>query len=107
MTAGGYITSILSWGVRHAFGDRHQKGELVHLYRRYNVSRPEVFGSAAGDTEFDPETSEADFPVEFDRQTAPTILEQYSDLRDALRGVLVRRIGLAEQREFRNPYVLV
>lgn len=39
---------------------------LAAVCRRYDMARLEVFGSAARGTDFDPQTSEADFLVEFD-----------------------------------------
>lgn len=42
-----------------------KREELVELCRRHGVARLEVFGSAARGTDFDPQTSDADFLVEF------------------------------------------
>ena len=54
-----------------AIADKRE--ELAELCRQYDVARLEVFGSAARGTDFDPETSDADFLVEFDpdRPVAP------------------------------------
>lgn len=43
-----------------------KKEELAAICRRYGVARLDVFGSAARGTDFDPQTSDADFLVEFD-----------------------------------------
>ena len=42
-----------------------KRDEIAGICRRYRVSRLEVFGSAARGTDFDPETSDADFIVRF------------------------------------------
>ena len=42
-----------------------KKDELAELCRRYGVARLEVFGSAARGTDFDPQSSDADFLVAF------------------------------------------
>ena len=44
----------------------NKKTRLIELCHQYDVARLEVFGSAARGTDFDPQTSEADFLVEFE-----------------------------------------
>lgn len=82
-----------------------KKEELAQLRRRYGVARLEVFGSAARDTDFDPQSSDADFLVEFrpDRGLAP--FDQFFDLADALRQILGRPVDLVEVGTVRNPYL--
>ena len=82
-----------------------KKRELADLCRRYDVVRLEVFGSAARGTDFDPETSDADFLVEFDPNSLMPPFEQFFGLVDALREVLGRPVDLVENHEFRNPYL--
>ena len=82
-----------------------KREELVELCRRHGVVRLEVFGSAARAADFDPQTSDADFLVEFDPQSAPATLDQYFDFRDALRDALGRPVDLVEPRAIRNPYL--
>ena len=78
---------------------------LVQLCRLHGVARLEVFGSAARGTDFDPQTSDADFLVEFrlDNDRAP--LRQYFDFADALRQTLGRSVDLVEADAIRNPYL--
>ncbi len=47
------------------------KDKLAELCRRYGVARLEVFGSAGRGTDFDPDSSDVDFLVEFDLGSAP------------------------------------
>ena len=71
--------------------------------RRLNVRRLEVFGSAArGD--FDPETSDIDFLVEFNEHDTPGISKRYFDLERSLMALFDRKVDLVVWRHFENPY---
>ncbi len=48
-----------------------KKEEVAALCRRHGVARPGEFGSAARGADFDPETSDADFLVEFSPAAGP------------------------------------
>ena len=82
-----------------------KKERLAELCRRYDVVRLEVFGSAARGTDFNPDTSDADFLVEFDPDSDLPPFEQFFGLVDALSDVLGRPVDLVENHEFRNPYL--
>ena len=82
-----------------------KRNELAQLCRRHGVARLEVFGSAARGADFDPSTSDADFLVQFDPRSGPPTLDQYFDLRDALRHALGRPVDLVEPEAIRNPYL--
>lgn len=82
-----------------------KREELAELCRRYDVVRLEIFGSAARATAFDPETSDADFLVEFNPDSDLSPFEQYFDLIEALRKTLGIPVNLVENHEFRNPYL--
>ena len=86
-----------------AIADKREK--LAELCRRYDVVRLEVFGSAARSTDFDPDTSDADFLVEFDPDSGLPPFEQYFGLVNALRETLQRPVDLVEDHAFRNPYL--
>lgn len=79
--------------------------ELAELCRQYDVVRLEVFGSAARGTDFCPDTSDADFLVEFNRNGELRPLEQFFGLAEALSSVLGRPVDLVEDHMFRNPYL--
>jgi hypothetical protein len=77
--------------------------EISDICRHFRVRRLEVFGSAARATDFDPASSDADFLVEFERESMPT-LSTYFGLKDALEALLARKIDLVESGAVRNPY---
>jgi predicted nucleotidyltransferase len=79
--------------------------ELHGLCRRFHVRRLDLFGSAArGD--FDPERSDIDFLVEFDREHPEALaFETYFGLKEALEALLGRPVDLVEPSAVRNPYL--
>lgn len=83
--------------------ERHQKA-LEALCRRYHVKRLEVFGSATGG-DFDPETSDIDFIVEFEpgHPIGPWLAE-YFDLKEALEALFGRSVDLVMSEAVQNPY---
>lgn len=82
-----------------------KREDLARLCRRYDVTRLEVFGSAARGTDFDPETSDADFLVEFDPSSNLPPFDRYFDFVYALRETLGRPVDLIESHTIRNPYL--
>ena len=82
-----------------------KKDELAELCRRYGVARLEVFGSSARGMDFDPQSSDADFLVEFRLDGGRTPLRQYFDFAEALRHTLGRPVDLVESGAVRNPYL--
>lgn len=83
----------------------NKREELAELCRCYGVARLEVFGSAARGTDFDPQTSDADFLVEFDPNSSLAPFDQFFDLAEALRRTLERPVDLVESSAVRNPYL--
>ena len=81
-----------------------EKREAVAEHcRRLNVRRLDVFGSAArGD--FNPETSDIDFLVEFGGLDRPGLLKRYLDLAESLEALFDRKVDLVMARHFENPY---
>jgi predicted nucleotidyltransferase len=79
--------------------------EMRALCRRFHVRRLDLFGSAArGD--FDPEQSDVDFLVEFDRGHPDALsLKAYFGLKEALENLLGRSVDLVEPGAMRNPYL--
>ena len=80
---------------------------IAELCRRYCVRRLEVFGSAARSTDFDPQTSDVDFLVEFSTVVGSPSLKAFFGLQADLSRVLGRAVDLAEASAIRNPYILV
>ena len=62
-------------------------------------------GSAARGTDFDPQTSDADFLVEFRLDNGRAPLRQYFDFAEALRHTLGRPVDLVESGAVHNPYL--
>src|SRR5258705_8581222 len=80
------------------------RDELRDLCQRFHVRRLDLFGSAArGD--FDPERSDVDFLVEFDRSAPQHPFDAYFGLKEALEEVLGRPVDLVEASAVRNPYL--
>ena len=82
-----------------------RRDELRAVCRRFHVPRLDLFGSAArGD--FDPQRSDVDFLVEFDRTHPDALsLRTYFGLKEALEGLLGRPVDLVEPGAARNPYL--
>ena len=82
-----------------------RRDESRAVCRRFHRRRLDLFGSAArGD--FDPQRSDVDFPVEFDRtHPAALSLRTYFGLKEALEGLLGRPVDLVEPGAVRNPYL--
>jgi uncharacterized protein len=78
--------------------------ELVSLCRRFHVRRLELFGSGVR-PDFDPERSDLDFLVEFDRHDKLPALEAYFGLKDALEQLMSRRVDLLMPGAIENPYI--
>jgi predicted nucleotidyltransferase len=76
--------------------------ELRALCHRFHVRRLDLFGSAArGD--FDPERSDVDFIVEFERDTPLHPFDAYFGLKEELEALFGRKVDLVELSAVRNP----
>ena len=77
--------------------------ELAELCRRHYVKRLDVFGSAAvGD--FNPETSDIDFLVDYQPFPAGGKADAYFRLLEDLQRLFDRRVDLVVDRAIENPY---
>ena len=88
----------------HALIEQH-RDQIADICRRYTVRRLEVFGSAARGTDFNPETSDADFLVEFVPENGIPFLNRFFGLSEALEHLLGRHVDLVEPQAVRNPYI--
>jgi predicted nucleotidyltransferase len=77
--------------------------EIVALCKEFFVTELELFGSATT-LEFDPEKSDFDFFVEFDRSAPVVGLRQYFGFKESLERLLGRPVDLGSYRAIRNPY---
>lgn len=74
---------------------------IVALCRQYGVAKLAVFGSAArGD--FDPETSDVDFLLEF-LDYGPGVASRFIDLADDLEALLERKVDLLFESVMTDP----
>lgn len=80
-----------------------RRDEIAELCRRHRVRRLEAFGSAASG-DFDPETSDLDFLVEFLPLGPGEHADAYFGLLDDLRDLFGRPVDLVMTRAIRNPY---
>jgi predicted nucleotidyltransferase len=81
--------------------------QLVELCKKYGVVRMYLFGSAARDTDFDPERSDFDFLVAFD--PGLDVLdrgENALDLMLALDDLFGREVDLMTEQQLKNPYLI-
>lgn len=84
--------------------DRRER--LIELCQRFNVKRLDAFGSAAADASFNPETSDIDLLVEFERMDPVRHAKSYFSLLAALQDLFACGINLIETKAVANPYLL-
>lgn len=78
--------------------------EIRAICEQFGVARLELFGSAArGD--FDPETSDIDFIVEF-IDYGPGISDRFFGLIEALENLFGRRVHVSSARTLKNLYMI-
>jgi uncharacterized protein len=70
-----------------------KRAEVAELCGRYGVERLDLFGSATGEG-FDPETSDLDFVVSFERRDPRELFERYFGLEDDLEALFRRKVDL-------------
>jgi predicted nucleotidyltransferase len=78
--------------------------DLRLLCLRYGVERLDLFGSAARD-DFDPETSDFDFLVEFKPMKPAEHADAFFGLLESLERLFGRRVDLLEPEPIANPYL--
>lgn len=78
-----------------------KRQELAEICRRHRVQRLSLFGSAAqGD--FDPQTSDLDFVVEFQPMSPKEHADHYFGLMGDLEQLFGRQVDLVEAEAIRN-----
>jgi uncharacterized protein len=70
-----------------------RRAEVAELCERYGVRRLDLFGSAAGDG-FDPEASDLDFVVSFEKRDPPDLFGRYFGLEEDLGALFGRKVDL-------------
>lgn len=79
-----------------------KKPEIIALCRQYGVIKLDLFGSATGPN-WDPETSDFDFVVEFD-DYGPGIARRFIRFADALEELLERDVDFAFESRMRPRF---
>ena len=82
-----------------------KRAAVEQLCRRFQVRRLELFGSAAGG-QFDFETSDLDFLVEFGDTEPERYADKYFGLLEGLRDLFDRNVDLVIVSAVKNPYLL-
>jgi len=85
---------------------KEKHGELIVLCRRFHVRRLDVFGSATMQDRFDPQHSDLDFLVEFERTEVMNPADQYFGLWNELKKLFGCDVDLVTVRALRNPYFI-
>lgn len=80
------------------------RDQLAELCRRYRVRKLALFGSALRE-DFNPESSDFDFVVEFEPLPSGTYADSYFGLLEALEHLFQRPVDLVEAGAVRNPYI--
>jgi predicted nucleotidyltransferase len=81
-----------------------RRSEIAALCRRFGVRRLAVFGSAARGADFDPQRSDVDFVVAFERADGAS-LDEFLSLRAALASAVGRPVDLVMEGSVRNPFI--
>ena len=82
----------------------NRKG-VERLCRQFRVRRLELFGSAVRG-QFDPETSDLDFLVDFEQLKPEEYADTYFGLLEGLRELFKRNVDLVMVSAVKNPYFL-
>lgn len=80
------------------------RNEIAGICQRFGVRRLDVFGSAARSIDFDADTSDIDFLIEFGVDS-PADLNSFFGTKSALEELLGRPVDLVELASVRNPFV--
>lgn len=78
---------------------------LAALCRQHRVRRLELFGSATG-ADFDPQSSDLDFLVEFESLSEGRYADHYFGLMEDLEMLFGRPVDLVVAHAVRNPHFL-
>ncbi len=75
-----------------------KKAEVAKLCEKYGVEKLDLFGSASGTGDgFDPDRSDLDFVVSFERRDPPDLFHRYFGLQEDLETLLGRRVDLVTE----------
>jgi len=80
-----------------------QSAEIAALCRRLHVARLDVFGSAVRE-DFDSDSSDLDFVVEFEQLPPSDYADAYFSLKEGLEAMFGRPVDLVTPSSMANPY---
>src|SRR5579884_3120745 len=80
-----------------------RQAEIEALFRRYAVSRLDLFGSAASG-DFRPEDSDLDFLVKFQDADSAGYADRFFGLLESLEQLFCRPVDLVVDSAITNPY---
>lgn len=83
-----------------------KRDDIAAICRKYDVTRMEIFGSAAREKDFDPSSSDIDFLVEYNPPLLPGLIARRRGMREDLQDLFARKIDLIRMGIIRNPYRL-
>ncbi|MEN9220998.1 MAG: nucleotidyltransferase domain-containing protein [Thermostichus sp. BF3_bins_97] len=81
---------------------KEKQAEIILACQEYGIRKPEVFGSAARSTDFDPDKSDADFLVEFILEKEEDPLKDFFSFHRRLIHILNRKVDLIEDGSTRT-----
>lgn len=81
-----------------------RKAQVANLCRRAHAKRLDAFGSATRNN-FDPNSSDLDFLVEFEELPPPDYARCYFALKDGLEALFHRPVDLLSEASLQNPYL--
>lgn len=88
---------------RHEIESRRE--QIAAICREHGVARLLVFGSVLRE-DFNPETSDVDFLVQFLPGAERGWMSEFTDLKEALEELFGRKVDVVSERAIRNPYML-
>ncbi|MCY4259630.1 MAG: nucleotidyltransferase domain-containing protein [Rhodobacteraceae bacterium] len=80
--------------------------EISELCRKYRIRRLEVFGSAAREHDFDPDSSDFDFIVDYVPLDGPGTLKRVMGFRQDLAEIMGCRVDVMDRGAKPNRYFM-
>ncbi|MCY4195786.1 MAG: nucleotidyltransferase domain-containing protein [Rhodobacteraceae bacterium] len=84
-----------------------RKKEIAELCRKYQIRQLEVFGSAAREHDFDPESSDFDFIVDYIPVDGGSTLRRVMGFRRELASVMGCKVDVMDKGARCDPYFMV
>lgn len=82
---------------------RNKRDKIIEICRKRNILSLTLFGSAAGN-QFNPESSDLDFIVEFEKMKPKDHAQQYFGFIEDMEHLFQRPVDVIESKGIKNPY---